>query len=139
MESVPSWLGRCAAWAEQCRDRKIPDIPRWKTHEGGFDCGMIAMFSFHGIAMLGNAICGMNGVRSAPSHDGRMPRCFLSTRLQPKSPCPWMILPLMSFNLFSCCILCIPNTTRRLGFRSSSAICEKASALQRFRTHPKGT
>ncbi|KAF4849523.1 hypothetical protein CGCSCA4_v004139 [Colletotrichum siamense] len=59
MESVPSWLGRCAAWAERCRDRKIPDIPRWKPHEGGIDCGMTAM-SYNGISVRVNAICGMN-------------------------------------------------------------------------------
>ncbi|KAF5512218.1 hypothetical protein CGCA056_v011647 [Colletotrichum aenigma] len=59
MEFVPSWLGRCAAWAERCRDRKIPDIPRWKPHEGGFDRCMIAAFSYYGRAMLGNAICGV--------------------------------------------------------------------------------
>ncbi|KAF4822172.1 hypothetical protein CGCSCA5_v002862 [Colletotrichum siamense] len=37
MASVPSWLGRCAAWAERCRNRKILDISQWKQHDRGFD------------------------------------------------------------------------------------------------------
>ncbi|KAF4872151.1 hypothetical protein CGCSCA1_v008694 [Colletotrichum siamense] len=86
MVSVPSWLGRCAAWAERCRDRKIPDIPRWKPREGGFDFGMIAVFSSYGIAMLSNAICGVKCVWSAPSHGGRMPRCFPQLVCSPNRP-----------------------------------------------------